>query len=155
MKENGVAVIGGAGFVGTRLTNVLIPATGITLFVTSIRQIALIILCIWMWKARSLSRLRGLLRLSTWRGARDDVRPLSRYDDVNVRVRKRSVMQPANWASTVCCYLRLCSCNTGEDGEPNYFNDYGRTKYLAEGLQSLRAEDPTEPWLLPANGYLW
>ena len=33
--------------------------------------------------------------------------------------------------------------NTGENGEPNYFNEYGRTKYLAEQIyRDWQQEDP-------------
>ena len=38
---------------------------------------------------------------------------------------------------------------TNESGEPNYFNDYGRTKYLAEGVyKEWQAEDPKNRTLI-------
>ncbi len=69
---------------------------------------------------------------------RDDVIPVSKYDDVNVEGAK-NVCQAASelgvekivFTSSVAIY-GFASSKTDESGQPNYFNDYGRTKYLAE-----------------------
>lgn len=69
---------------------------------------------------------------------RDDVRPLQLYDDINVGgsrnicelARKKNINKIV-FTSSVAIY-GFAEPNTGEDGEINYFNDYGRTKYLAE-----------------------
>ena len=80
---------------------------------------------------------------------RDDVKPLSRYDDVNVqgainiceKARKFNINKII-FTSSVAIY-GFAPTNTDESGEPNYFNDYGRTKYLAEGVfKEWQAEDP-------------
>jgi nucleoside-diphosphate-sugar epimerase len=80
---------------------------------------------------------------------RDDVRPLSRYDDVNVQgsinvceaARKHGINKIV-FTSSVAIY-GFAPADTDESGEPNYFNDYGRTKYLAEQVyKEWQAEDP-------------
>lgn len=79
---------------------------------------------------------------------RDDIRPLSRYDDVNVQgsvnvcdaARKHGVNKII-FTSSVAIY-GFAPADTDESGEPNYFNDYGRTKYLAEQVyKDWQAED--------------
>ena len=80
---------------------------------------------------------------------RDDVRPLSRYDDVNVQgavnvcdaARKHGINNVV-FTSSVAIY-GFAPADTDESGEPNYFNDYGRTKYLAEQVyKEWQTEDP-------------
>lgn len=80
---------------------------------------------------------------------RDDVRPISLYDDVNVGGAKtlcdyarRTGITKIIFTSSVAIY-GFASANTDEKGEANYFNDYGRTKYLAEQVyKDWQAEDP-------------
>lgn len=71
---------------------------------------------------------------------RDDVRPLSLYDDINVegsrnicKLAKENGINKIIFTSSVAVY-GFAKPNTNENGEINYFNDYGRTKYLAEGV---------------------
>ena len=80
---------------------------------------------------------------------RDDIRPLSRYDDVNVQgsvnvceaARKHDINKII-FTSSVAIY-GFAPADTDESGKPNYFNDYGRTKYLAEQVyKEWQAEDP-------------
>jgi len=79
---------------------------------------------------------------------RDDVRPLSRYDDVNVKgavnlcdAARSHGIDKIIFTSSVAIY-GFAPAETNESGEPNYFNDYGRTKYLAEGVyKEWQAED--------------
>ena len=80
---------------------------------------------------------------------RDDIRPLSRYDDVNVQG-AINVCQAARaqridkiiFTSSVAIY-GFAPADTNEFGDPNYFNDYGRTKYLAEQVyKEWQSEDP-------------
>lgn len=80
---------------------------------------------------------------------RDDVRPLSLYDDINVggaevlcSYARQKGINKIIFTSSVAIY-GFAPPNTGEDGAPNYFNDYGRTKYLAEQVyKKWQAEDP-------------
>ena len=69
---------------------------------------------------------------------RDDVRPLSLYDEINVEgsrniceLAKKNNINKIIFTSSVAVY-GFAKPNTNEDGAINYFNDYGRTKYLAE-----------------------
>ena len=69
---------------------------------------------------------------------RDDIRPISLYDDVNVKGAKNICFAAEKFninkiifTSSVAVY-GFAPENTGEDGKINYFNDYGRTKSLAE-----------------------
>ena len=86
---------------------------------------------------------------------RDDVRPASKYYDVNVRG-ARNVCDAARSAgidtiiftSSVAIY-GFAPPNTDETGEPNYFNEYGRTKYLAEQVYlDWHAQDPSNRTLV-------
>lgn len=81
---------------------------------------------------------------------RDDVLPLSRYDDVNVQgavnlctaARKHGIKKII-FTSSVAIY-GFAPPNTLETGEPNFFNDYGRTKYLAEQIYKDWQEEDKE-----------
>ena len=149
--SQGILIIGGAGFVGTRLANRF--SRGAEKYVlgdidtsspvdniveldveapTSLGQVA---------GAKSIINLAAVHR--------DDVRPLSRYDDVNVQGAK-NVCDAASkhgvnkiiFTSSVAIY-GFAPADTDESGCPNYFNDYGRTKYLAEQVyKEWQAEDP-------------
>ena len=80
---------------------------------------------------------------------RDDVRPVSRYHDVNVtgtdnvaRVAREKGINTIVFTSTVAVY-GFAPPDTGEDGAINPFNEYGRTKYAAEDiLRAWQQEDP-------------
>jgi nucleoside-diphosphate-sugar epimerase len=86
---------------------------------------------------------------------RDDVRPLSLYDDVNVGgaknictvARERSVKKII-FTSTVAVY-GFAPIGTDESGNIAPFNDYGRTKYEAEQVfKAWQAEAPAERTLV-------
>ena len=69
---------------------------------------------------------------------RDDVKPLSLYDEINVegsrnicKLAEENGINKIIFTSSVAVY-GFAKPNTNENGEINYFNDYGRTKYLAE-----------------------
>ncbi|MBR4320889.1 NAD(P)-dependent oxidoreductase [Treponema sp.] len=70
---------------------------------------------------------------------RDDVTPRSLYDDVNVQGNENVLaactelgIHKVIFTSSVAVY-GFAPVGTDETGEINYFNDYGRTKFLAEG----------------------
>jgi nucleoside-diphosphate-sugar epimerase len=70
---------------------------------------------------------------------RDDVTPKSLYDDVNVTGSENVCnactqlgIKKIIFTSSVAVY-GFAPIGTDETGAINYFNDYGRTKYLAEG----------------------
>ena len=79
---------------------------------------------------------------------RDDVRPRSRYHEVNVtgtgniaRIAREKGIERIVFASSVAVY-GFAPPDTGEDGAINPFNDYGRTKFAAEEiLREWQRED--------------
>ena len=80
---------------------------------------------------------------------RDDVKPISRYDDVNVQgainvctaARKYNISKIV-FTSSVAIY-GFAPADTDEAGKADYFNDYGRTKYMAEQVyKEWQNEDP-------------
>jgi len=163
MTQRKIAVIGGSGFIGTRLVALLLDAG---------HQVKIID------KQDSASypelRVAGDVRnlddlLSTCAGCdvifnlaaehKDDVRPVSLYDDVNVQG-ARNVCEAAAqlginrivFTSTVAIY-GFSEKELDEQTDIGYINDYGRTKYEAEqvflewvrgsGERSLRVVRPT------------
>lgn len=81
---------------------------------------------------------------------RDDVSPKSLYDEVNVdgarRVCEMAEAKGINkivFTSSVAVY-GFAPLGTDESGEINYFNDYGRTKYEAELIyKAWQEKDPS------------
>jgi len=80
---------------------------------------------------------------------RDDVKPLSLYQDVNVdgaknicAVAREKNVQKIIFTSSVAVY-GFAPIGTGEDGQIQPFNEYGRTKYEAEYIfRNWQLEDP-------------
>jgi nucleoside-diphosphate-sugar epimerase len=80
---------------------------------------------------------------------KDDVKPVEKYYHVNVKgaeevcdhARKENI-DFIIFLSSVAVY-GFAPPNTGEDGAPNFFNEYGRTKHLAEKVYlKWQQEDP-------------
>ena len=146
-----IAIIGGAGFVGTRLVS-RIAAAAIEYSIFDIDQSRLLENMIYLdvEDPESLDKIGGATSIINLAAVhRDDVRPLSRYDDVNVQgavnvcdaARKHDINNVV-FTSSVAIY-GFAPADTDESGEPNYFNDYGRTKYLAEQVyKEWQTEDP-------------
>lgn len=86
---------------------------------------------------------------------RDDVRPLSLYEEVNVggarnicTVAREKNIKTIIFTSTVAVY-GFAPIGTDESGIITPFNDYGRTKYEAEQVfKAWQAEAPTERTLV-------
>ncbi len=137
-----IALIGGAGFIGTRLSKRLEKKNldhtiyDIDKSITSKNFVHLDI-----EDKESLSSIKYndvIINLAAVH--RDDVRPISRYDDVNVKGAVKLCKAASKYninkivfTSSVAIY-GFAPEDTDENGEPNYFNDYGRTKYLAEQI---------------------
>ena len=139
MDKNEIAIVGGAGFVGSRLKarfenkNIFSKKYDIDLSNQIDQSTYLDVEDI-----DSLDQLSGANTIINLAAVhRDDIRPISRYDDVNVKGAK-NVCNAASkhginqiiFTSSVAIY-GFAPAETNESGEPNYFNDYGRTKYLA------------------------
>jgi nucleoside-diphosphate-sugar epimerase len=149
MNQSKVAVIGGAGFVGTNLSAQFVKKNiSFNLYDLKTNNDQNI-LSIDIEKVDTLDQLDGadtIINLAAVH--RDDIRPLSRYDDVNIQgsinvceaARKHGINKII-FTSSVAIY-GFAPVDTDELGDPNYFNDYGRTKFLAEQVyKDWQAED--------------
>lgn len=142
MNQSSIAVIGGSGFIGTRLIELLIEA-GHTVTIVDIRNSEKYP---ELRKAGDVRKIEDIV--SACRGCdtiynlaaehKDDVRPLSLYDDVNVQgarnvciVAEQLGIQKIIFTSTVAIY-GFSENELNENADINYINDYGRTKYEAE-----------------------
>jgi GlcNAc-P-P-Und epimerase len=147
-----ICIIGGAGFVGSRLCKRLVK-TGNDFSIFDAQPSSIFAnkkiigdVCDFT-SYEALPNCDVLINLAAVHRA--DVRPLSRYDDVNVggaevvcNFARQAGINKIVFTSSVAIY-GFAPADTGEEGAPNYFNDYGRTKYLAEQVyKKWQAEDP-------------
>ena len=142
-----IAVIGGAGFVGTRLTSVFTDAGTPYVILDKVLKGDQYIDVTNPETFRSLPPFDVVINLAAEH--RDDVTPKSLYDLVNVDGSKNVCqfcrdrgIETIVFTSSVAVY-GFAPEGTDELGEINYFNDYGRTKYLAENVyRAWHREDP-------------
>jgi GlcNAc-P-P-Und epimerase len=136
------AIIGGSGFIGTELVRQLLAAGRAVKIVDKNRSSTYPDL--WTFAdvrdpaslTRALSGAEIIFNLAAEH--KDNVRPRSLYDEVNV-TGARNVCQAAEelaiskivFTSSVAVY-GFAKPGVDETGELNPFNDYGRTKMLAE-----------------------
>jgi len=142
MSQSSIAVIGGSGFIGTRLIELLLDA-GHTVTIVDKNDSAK------YPELRKVGDVRNVDDLvETCRGCdtiynlaaehKDDVRPLSLYDDVNVQGARNVCIAAEQlgikkiiFTSTVAIY-GFSENELDENADIAYINDYGRTKYEAE-----------------------
>ena len=142
MIKRNIAVIGGSGFIGARLTERLL-ASGHTVKIVDKA----------LSKANPQLYVAGDVRsvddlVTACEGCdviynlaaehKDDVRPISLYDDVNVQgarnvciAAEKLGIEEIIFTSTVAIY-GFSEQELDENADINYINDYGRTKYEAE-----------------------
>ena len=137
-----LAVIGGSGFIGTRLAKRL-KAEGVQFFIVDKRistEFPDLTRVADVTDATSLipALIGASAIINLAAEHRDDVRPLSRYQDVNVRgaenicaAARRIGVQKIVFTSSVAIY-GFAPEGTDESGKIAPFNEYGRTKALAE-----------------------
>lgn len=154
MAISQINVIGGSGFIGTRLCRRL-AAAGEHPFTIIDKRVSQAfpdrsVIC----DIRDLAGLRGVIVpgapvIHLAAEHRDDVRPVSLYHDVNVegtanvcRAASAAGVDTILFTSSVAVY-GLARAGTAEDGHIAPFNEYGRTKWEAEGvLRRWAAENP-------------
>jgi nucleoside-diphosphate-sugar epimerase len=155
-----INVIGGSGFIGTRLMHRLrINDSNLSKIIDKAPSKAFSDL-VTMSDVRSVEQLResitrGSVIINLAAEHRDDVRPLSLYDDVNVGgakniciVAREKGVQIIIFTSSVAVY-GFAPIGTDESGKIAPFNDYGRTKYEAEQVfKAWQAEAPEERTLV-------
>lgn len=152
---NKICVIGGNGFLGTRLINRLnFNDTNNKIYLADINNnknsnnfLNIDVTNLDSFSCISDKDINIIINLAAIH--RDDVRPISKYDEVNVdgaknvcEIAKQFGINKIIFTSSVAIY-GFAPPNTDESGEPNFFNDYGRTKYLAEQVyKKWQSEDP-------------
>ncbi len=135
-----IAIIGGAGFVGNSLSKRL-DKYSISYTVFDRRNAKNSHTYLDVTKINTLDSIKDtdvIINLAAVH--RDDISPITLYDDVNVQgainicdAADKYNIKKIIFTSSVAIY-GFAPLNTGEDGDANYFNDYGRTKYLAEQI---------------------
>lgn len=155
-----INVIGGSGFIGTRLVRRLRRKEQLSVQITDKAPSNTHPDLVTLGDVRSVEELRastsyGSVIVNLAAEHRDDVRPLSLYDQVNVEgaknictVAREKNVQTIIFTSTVAVY-GFAPIGTDESGKIAPFNDYGRTKYEAEQVfKNWQAEAPTERTLV-------
>jgi nucleoside-diphosphate-sugar epimerase len=155
-----IGVIGGSGFIGTRLCNRLADAADRSFTIIDKSPSAAHPDQVCIADVRSIDELRNaipedsvLINLAAEH--RDDVSPKSLYDEVNVEgarniciVAREKNVKKIIFTSSVAVY-GFAPVGTDESGSINPFNDYGRTKAEAEEIyKSWQAESPYDRTLV-------
>lgn len=155
-----VDIVGGSGFIGSRLVKRLKSKNQFTIKIIDKVPSRLFPDLVTVADVRSVEQLREsitdhaiLVNLAAEH--RDDVRPLSLYDEVNVDgarnlclTAKEKGIKRIVFTSSVAVYgFARIGANEAEKIDP--FNDYGRTKYEAELIfMRWQAEAPQERTLV-------
>ncbi|MDA8696228.1 NAD-dependent epimerase/dehydratase family protein [Gammaproteobacteria bacterium] len=135
-----IAIIGGAGFVGTRLAKLFdLNQIEYYIFDKVLSDESYIDITIpKTFEVLDKFEIDAVVNLAAEH--RDDVSPKSLYDDVNVQGSKniceycsQANIQNIIFTSSVAVY-GFSKSAVDENGEIKFFNDYGRTKYLAENV---------------------
>lgn len=138
-----IAIIGGSGFVGTRLTKRLLASRHTVRILDKNDSLTYPELRVYADVRDTKSLIENLndidLVINLAAEHRDDVSPKSLYDEVNVdgaenvcKACTKKNIKKIIFTSSVAVY-GFAPLGTDETGSINYFNDYGRTKWLAEG----------------------
>ena len=155
-----IDIIGGSGFIGSRLAKRLLQRDDLKLrLVDKVPSKAFPDL-VTLGDVRSIKDMQramtdGAVIVNLAAEHRDDVRPLSLYDDVNVggarnicAVAREKGIKTIIFTSSVAVY-GFAPIGTDESGAMAPFNDYGRTKYEAEKeFKVWQAEVPDERTLV-------
>lgn len=148
-----INILGGSGFIGTRLGRLLARVPN-DFFIVDKAVSGTYPAQTVIADVRTLESLRAAIHegatiINLAAEHRDDVRPLSLYDEVNVggarnvcTVAHEKNVKTIIFTSTVAVY-GFAPINTDESGQIAPFNDYGRTKYEAEQVyKAWQAEAP-------------
>lgn len=155
-----INVIGGSGFIGARLVSRLRIKEQLSVQITDKAPSKENPDIVKLGDVRSIAQLRTLIAdesviINLAAEHRDDVRPLSLYEEVNVggavnicAVAREKNVKSIIFTSSVAVY-GFAPIGTDESGKIAPFNDYGRTKYEAELVfKAWQAEAPTERTLV-------
>jgi GlcNAc-P-P-Und epimerase len=155
-----VNVIGGSGFIGTRLMRRLLNNDLLAARIIDKAPSKAFPDLVTLTDVRSLDHLRasityGAVIVNLAAEHRDDVRPLSLYGEVNIGgaknicvVAREKGVKTIIFTSSVAVY-GFAPVGTDEFGEIAPFSDYGRTKFEAEQIfKAWQAEAPAERTLV-------
>jgi nucleoside-diphosphate-sugar epimerase len=155
-----IDVIGGSGFIGTRLVGRLIKNCKVSNLLIFDKVLSNTFSDFSrLGDVRSIDDLRSKLSeqsviINLAAEHRDDVRPLRLYDDVNVggarnicTVATEKNVRMIIFTSSVAVY-GFAQIGTNESGEIAPFNDYGRTKYEAEQIFKVWQSDAPDERVL-------
>lgn len=155
-----INVIGGSGFIGSILIRRLRRKEQLRVKITDKSQSKVYSGLVTLGDVRSVEQLRASIAnesviVNLAAEHRDDVRPLSLYEEVNVggaknicTVARENGVRTIIFTSTVAVY-GFAPIGTDESGKIAPFNDYGRTKYEAEQIfKTWQAESPDERTLV-------
>jgi nucleoside-diphosphate-sugar epimerase len=138
-----VQVIGGSGFIGARLVSQLLAENKLDVRIIDKSESKAQPNLVTLADVRSIEQLMSAISeesiiVNLAAEHRDDVRPLSLYNEVNVggaenicTVAREKNVSMIIFTSTVAVY-GFAPIGTDESGKISPFNDYGRTKYQAE-----------------------
>lgn len=137
-KKMKIGIIGNKGFLGSRLLS-LLRGDNIKAYGYDINYPKDHLNYLDVSKPIDKSKFNSIdLIINLAAEHRDDVRPVTKYDQVNVDGARNTCNLATQlgidriiFTSSVAVY-GFAPPETDESGECNYFNDYGRTKYLAE-----------------------
>jgi len=151
-----IHIVGGSGFIGTRLCERFL-SSGYSFQILDKVESSRFPSYTKLGDIRSKEDLRTCIRdedehsvlINLAAEHRDDVRPVSLYEDVNVggainlcAIARDNDVKTIIFTSTVAVY-GFAPIGTDELGVISPFNDYGRTKYEAEKVfQAWQAESP-------------
>ena len=149
-----IAVLGGSGFIGSRLVSRLMLRKNISVSIIDKRPSYDFPALYFSADIRNLDGLNSVINscnvlVNLAAEHRDDVSPLSLYDEVNVggannlcQLARDKGINRLIFTSSVAVY-GFAPLGTNESGVIAPFNDYGRTKWEAEQVyKQWQAEDP-------------
>ncbi|WP_086931428.1 NAD-dependent epimerase/dehydratase family protein [Agarilytica rhodophyticola] len=155
---NHIQVVGGAGFIGSRLCK-LLHKDNLSFSILDLKESSLFPELSKKADVRSVNQLANEVESSSCiinlaAEHRDDVTPLSLYDEVNVngaenicKIAEQKGINKIVFTSSVAVY-GFAPPDTDESGDIAPFNDYGRTKYEAEKIFiSWQRKDPHQRML--------